>query len=82
MSVEKTLHLQVIYIQGYFVPVERQVKDSGDNLNKVKNMNILVTLMQRATQTYQTLLCVTGAEWNQWKLNSLVTCNCRKTHIV
>lgn len=31
MSVEKTLHVQVIYIQGYFVPVECQVKDSGDN---------------------------------------------------
>lgn len=31
MSVEKTLHVQVIYIQGYFVPVACQVKDSSDN---------------------------------------------------
>lgn len=37
MSVEKTLHVQVIYIQGHF-SIEWQVKNNGE-MNRVKYRN-------------------------------------------
>lgn len=40
MSVEKTLHVQVIYIQGHFFSMEWQVKKSSDvEVKRVKNSN-------------------------------------------
>lgn len=39
MSVEKTLHVQVIYIQGHFA-IEWQVKNNGElEMNRVKYRN-------------------------------------------
>lgn len=56
--------------KAIFVPVEYQVKNSGDKetLTKWKNMNFVVTLMQKNhrtfSKTHQKILCLTKDERN------------------